>query len=304
MRINIINDRGLMISKIIYSLLVVLLLVSCGQANENNSKKGLDERARFAKENAEAFKVAVFPTLDCMPVYLAKQKHWFDSTKVEVRLKKYNAHIDGDTALKGKSVEVSISDLKRVENLANQNVDLVKLGFTGAYWQLIGNRTARIKSTSQLGDKMIAMTRYSATDYLTDKALKDANVSAPVFKVQINDILTRLDMLKNNEMDAMWLPEPQATTARIYKNTVIEDSRQWNEQLGVVVMRGQLQKDKKRKKQLIAFIDGYNRAVDSLNLFGVKHYADLVKTACNIDAKTAEQLPKYSYPKISFSKRQ
>lgn len=304
MRINIINDRGLMISKIIYSLLVVLLLVSCGQANENNSKKGLDERARFAKENAGAFKVAVFPTLDCMPVYLAKQKHWFDSTKVEVRLKKYNAHIDGDTALKGKSVEVSISDLKRVENLANQSVHLVKLGFTGAYWQLIGNRTARIKSTSQLGDKMIAMTRYSATDYLTDKALKDANVSAPVFKVQINDILTRLDMLKNNEMDAMWLPEPQATTARIYKHTVIEDSRQWNEQLGVVVMRGQLQKDKKRKKQLTAFIDGYNRAVDSLNLFGVKHYADLVKTACNIDAKTAEQLPKYSYPKISFSKRQ
>lgn len=291
-------------TKITYSLIVILLLVSCGQTYKNKSKKAHDEQARLAKENAEAFKVAVIPTLDCMPVYLAKQKHWFDSSKVEVRLKKYNAYIDCDTALKGKSVEISISDLKRVEYLTNQNVNLVKLGFTGAYWQLIGNRTARIKSISQMGDKMIAMTRYSATDYLTDKALKDAKVSAPVFKVQINDILTRLDMLKNNEMDAMWLPEPQATTARIYKHSVIEDSRQLNERLGVVVMRAQLLQDKNRKKQLIAFIDGYNRAVDSLNLFGVKHYADLVKETCNIDAQTVEQLPKYSYYKISFSKRQ
>ena len=36
-----------------------------------------------------------------------------------------------------------------------------------------------------------------------------------VFKVQINDVALRLQMLLNNEMDAMLLTEPQATTARI-----------------------------------------------------------------------------------------
>ena len=41
----------------------------------------------MAQEEAAALKVAVLPTLDCMPVYLAKQKHWYDSTQVDLRLK-------------------------------------------------------------------------------------------------------------------------------------------------------------------------------------------------------------------------
>ena len=139
------------------------------------------------------------------------------------------------------------------------------MGPTDAYWQLIANRTARVKTAAQLGDKMVAMTRYSATDYLTDKALDGVKTSAPVFRVQINDVLIRLDMLKNNEMDAMWLTEPQATTARMFKHTVIEDSRKMKEHLGVVVAGAHLMKDKKRVKQLTAFVEGYNRACDSLN---------------------------------------
>ena len=282
----------------------LMLLTACGQSYEEKLKQNSTDHERMAKENAAAFKVAVMPTLDCMPVYLAKQKHWFDSTVVDVRLRVYNAQMDCDTALKGNSVEVAITDIKRVEHLIKTNVNLVSLGHTGAYWQLISNRTARIKTPSQLGDKMVAMTRYSATDYLTDRLLKNAKVSAPVFKVQINDVLIRLDMLINNEMDAMWLPEPQATTARIYKHTLMEDSRQIHENIGVVAARYKLLKDKKKAKQLAAFIKGYNRACDSLNLYGVRHYSYLVEKACHTNSRTIEKLPKFSFPNISFPQRQ
>ena len=257
----------------------------------------------MAQEEAAALKVAVLPTLDCMPVYLAKQKHWYDSTQVDLRLKVRNAQIDCDTALKGKSVEVAVTDLKRVEHMTKHGVGLLTMGPTDAYWQLIANRTARVKTAAQLGDKMVAMTRYSATDYLTDKALDGVKTSAPVFRVQINDVLIRLDMLKNNEMDAMWLTEPQATTARMFKHTVIEDSRKMKEHLGVVVTGAHLMKDKKRVKQLTAFVEGYNRACDSLNHYGVKHYADLVKAVCHTDGKTIDRLPKYSYPHIALPKQ-
>lgn len=291
-------------TKTFFSFVVIILFAACGQSYEEKLQFNLAEQSRRTQENIEAFKVAVMPTLDCMPIYLAKQRHWFDSTLIDVRLKVYNSQMDCDTALKGKSVELAITDLKRIENLKNKNINLVNLGSTDAYWQLIANRTARIKSPSQLGDKMIAMTRFSATDYLTDKVLANVNLSAPVFKVQINDVLIRLDMLRNNEMDAMWLPEPQATTARIYKHSVIADSRQMHEKLGVVVIRGQLMSDKKRAKQLKTFIKGYNRACDSLNFWGVKHYANLVEVTCHTDIKTSKQLPKFSFPKISFPKRQ
>lgn len=289
--------------KPIFLLAVIVLLSACGQSYEEKVRLSRAERARLAQEEAAALKVAVLPTLDCMPVYLAKQKHWYDSTQVDLRLKVRNAQIDCDTALKGKSVEVAVTDLKRVEHMTKHGVGLLMMGPTDAYWQLIANRTARVKTAAQLGDKMVAMTRYSATDYLTDKALDGVKTSAPVFRVQINDVLIRLDMLKNNEMDAMWLTEPQATTARMFKHTVIEDSRKMKEHLGVVVTGAHLMKDKKRVKQLTAFVEGYNRACDSLNHYGVKHYADLVKAVCHTDGKTIDRLPKYSYPHIALPKQ-
>lgn len=289
--------------KPIFLLAIIVLLSACGQSYEEKVRLSRAERARLAQEEAAALKVAVLPTLDCMPVYLAKQKHWYDSTQVDLRLKVRNAQIDCDTALKGKSVEVAVTDLKRVENMTKHGVGLLTMGLTDAYWQLIANRTARVKTAAQLGDKMVAMTRYSATDYLTDKALDGVKTSAPVFRVQINDVLIRLDMLKNNEMDAMWLTEPQATTARMFKHTVIEDSRKMKEHLGVVVTGAHLMKDKKRVKQLTAFVEGYNRACDSLNHYGVKHYADLVKAVCHTDDKTIDRLPKYSYPHIALPKQ-
>lgn len=289
--------------KPIFLLAVIVLLSACGQSYEEKVRLSRAERARLAQEEAAALKVAVLPTLDCMPVYLAKQKHWYDSTQVDLRLKVRNAQIDCDTAIKGKSVEVAVTDLKRVEHMAKHGVGLLTMGPTDAYWQLIANRTARVKTAAQLGDKMVAMTRYSATDYLTDKALDGVKTSAPVFRVQINDVLIRLDMLKNNEMDAMWLTEPQATTARMFKHTVIEDSRKMKEHLGVVATGAHLMKDKKRVKQLTAFVEGYNRACDSLNHYGVKHYADLVKAVCHTDDKTIDRLPKYSYPHIALPKQ-
>ena len=290
--------------KPIFLLAVIVLFAACGQSYEEKVRLSRAERARLAQEEAAALKVAVLPTLDCMPVYLAKQKHWYDSTQVDVRLKVRNAQIDCDTALKGKSVEVAVTDLKRVENMAKHGVKLSAMGQTNAYWQLIANRTARVRTAAQLGDKMVAMTRYSATDYLTDRVLEGVKTSAPVFRVQINDVLIRLDMLKNNEMDAMWLTEPQATEARMYKHTVIEDSRKLKENLGVVVTGTHLLKDRKRVKQLTAFVEGYNRACDSLNHYGVKHYADLVKVVCHTDDKTIDRLPKLSYPHIALPKQQ
>lgn len=69
--------------KPIFLLAVIVLLSACGQSYEEKVRLSRAERARLAQEEAAALKVAVLPTLDCMPVYLAKQKHWYDSTQVD-----------------------------------------------------------------------------------------------------------------------------------------------------------------------------------------------------------------------------
>lgn len=280
-------------------LMAFILLCSCGQSFEEKRRLTKAEKQRLVKENAEALKIAVMPTLDCLPLFVAQQLHLFDTLKVNVRLKPFTAQMDCDTAIVGGSVEGVVSDLIRTEKLKKDGHALDYLTSTVLEWQLLSNRRARLRKIDQLGDKMIAMTRYSGTDYLTDRVLQGVKTNAQVFKVQINDVNVRLQMLLNNEMDAMWLPEPQATTARLQKHLILLESNKLGEHLGVIAFRHISMKTKHRQQQLILFERGYNNAVDSINKNGLKHYSDLIVQFCGTKASTVQSLPNIKFQKIA-----
>ena len=163
---------------------------------------------------------------------------------------------------------------------------------TGAYWQLIANRNARVKQLKQMDDKMVAMTRFSATDLLTDRMIDSVKLDKDrVYKVQINDVSVRLLMLQNNEMDVLWMMEPQATAARMMKNGVVYDSRKDSLQLGVLVFREQEMRHPERAEQLKLFMQAYDQACDSINKYGVRHYRDIITERCQVKKNMLDSLP-------------
>lgn len=274
-------------------VLVVVSLTACGGGNsyEERRRMGKVERARLDSINKAAFKVAVLPTLDCLPLFVAREAGIFDTLGVSVRLRMFRAQMDCDTAVIGGSVEGTVTDLVRAERLQRQGISLRYPIATDAYWQLITNRLARIKELKQLSDKMIAITRYSATEALATMAIDSVKPKYDVYRVQINDLDVRLHMLLNNEMDAMLLPEPQATTARTMGHPVLMDSRDKQLRFGVFAFRSRELTQPRRRDQLNRFIKGYNMAVDSINKNGLQHYAALVGKYCNANEKTLKALP-------------
>ncbi len=276
----------------------VALVVACGQSYETKQRMTRAERAKLKTADSLALKVGVMPTLDCMPLFVAKERRLFDTLGVDVRLRMRKAQMDIDTALIGGSVEGAVSDSVRVARMRSRGTALTEVGTTNTSWQLVGNRSARLKEVKQLGDKMVAMTRYSATDFLTDHVLTGVKTTATVYRVQINDVPLRLQMLLNNEMDALWLPEPQATTAREHGHTVLWDTEKHNLWLGRVVFRDKALGDARVKKQIDVFKQAYNMACDSLNQRGVSAYADLVVKYCQTDQKTLDALPKVKFRKL------
>lgn len=284
--------------RLLWIILAVAVLAACGQSEEERKRLSRAERIRLQKEDSAAFKVAVLPTLDCLPIYIARHYNLFDSLGADVRLRRFTAQMDCDTALAGGSVEAGVTDVVRAQRLIGQGVPLSYVSATDSYWLLIANRNSRIRELKQLYDKMLAMTRYSATDLLADYAVDSAKVKDErVFRVQINDVTVRLDMLRNNEMDAMWLTEPQATAALLLKNNAIMDSRKLDFRPGAIVVRSDKQGDKNRKKQLEVFKRAYNMACDSINKYGVGHYRKLVSDFCSVDAAVADTIG----TKIRFS---
>lgn len=231
------------------------------------------------------------PTLDCLPLYIAKDHQLFD-TVVDIRLKRFTAQMDCDTAMLRGRVEGMVTDLVRAERITQLGTPLRYLASTNAYWLLISNRNQRITQLKHLDDRMLAMTRYSVTDLLGDLAVDSAKLKTErVFRIQINDVNVRLKMLENNEMDALLLTEPQATQALLAKHKVLLDTRREDIQMGVIAFRTKGMDDKNRKKQIEVFLKGYNDACDSINKFGVRRYKDVIRKYYTISEPALKNLP-------------
>ena len=249
------------------------------------------QRLKLWREDSAALKIAVMPTLDCLPVFVAKDHQLFD-TAVDIRLKQFTAQMDVDTAFQRSRVEGGFTDLVRAERMIKEGLPLRYVAATNAYWLLITNRQQRMTSLKHLDDKMLAMTRYSVTDMLGDLAVDSAKLKTErVFRIQINDVNVRLKMLENNEMDALLLTEPQATQALQGKHKVLLDTRKLDMQMGVLAFRTKDMDDKNRQRQMEVFLKGYNDACDSINKYGVRHYADVIRKYYTVSEAALKALP-------------
>lgn len=263
-----------------------------GHGEEVRVARSRQERLRLAREDSAALKVAVTPTLDCLPLYVARECHLFDSLGADVRLKVFNAQMDCDTALMGGSVEGAMTDLVRAEWMQGEGTPLTYMSSTGATWQLVSARSARIAQLSQLYDKMLAMTRHSATDLLSTYAVDSARLKDErVFRVQVNDVGVRLHMMLGGQMDAALLPEPQATAVRLAGGRVLMDTRRLGIRLGVLAFRASAG-DSTRQAQMAVLRRAYDQACDSIARHGLAHYAPLVAATCGVGQEAARQLPR------------
>lgn len=284
-----------------YILLFVVpfAFAACGQSYEQKQALSKKQRLEAARRDSAALKIATTPTLDCLPLFIALEDSLFQSGGVDVRLRARTSQLDGDTLIEGGHVEGFVTDLIRAERLKKRGTPLRYVAATNSYWQFISNRLARVKELKQMSDKMVAMTRYSATDYLADLAIDSAKTKYEVYRVQINDVDIRLKMLLNNEIDAVLLTEPQASTARMFKNIVLMDSRDKDIRLGVIAFSEKALAQKGRQTQLDAFVRVYNNVCDSINRHGATHYRDIIKKYMHVDDKTIDALPKLNYQRAA-----
>lgn len=280
---------------ILLTTALILLCAACGSSYKEKKKITAEQRLAQAREDSAALKIAVVPTMDCLPLFIGVDDSLFEKAGVDIHLKMRPARLDCDTLIARGHVEGFVTDLIRAEHLRIQGTPLHYATATNAYWQVIANRKSRVTNASQLSDKMIAVTRFSATSWIADQCLEKAHPKYDVFRVQVNDVHVRLQMLLNNEIDALVFTEPQATTARLYQNTVLADSRDMDTHLGVIAFTQKAYKNKNRKKQIDTFLRVYNSICDSINQYGIKHYNDIIQKYTDADAKTIKALPKLKY---------
>ena len=276
-------------------ILAVLTFVSCGKSDKELQAERQAQKLAEREAYQKAYKIAVMPTMDCLPAYLLKDSLLYDTAKVDIRLCRFNAQMDCDTAMIGGSVQAAFSDLVRTDRLKHRNKVLMHyLTDTNLNWQLIADKDSKLKQLSDLSDKIVAMTRFSGTDLLTDMAVKKAKPKYQVFRVQVNDVLVRLAMLQNHEIDAYWFAEPQITKALSADNNSLFNSEDAGVRLGVVAIMDKV----RRQDEEAAFAAAYDKAVEQINKNGVKYYSALIQKYMKVDESVVRALPDIKYTKI------
>ena len=268
---------------------VSLCLAACTGRGDNTQT---DNKKDTWESDSNSLRIAVMPSIDCLPLYVAEDEGLFERQGVSVSLYPYQAQMDCDTAIQNGWVDAMVTDLVRAERLKSQGMQLRYLTATDLQWQLLAGKHARLKKLGQLENKMIAMTRYSATAMLADAVVDSASViNEHVFRIQVNDLGVRLQMLETETMDAMFLPQPQATAAKLLGAEVLYDT-QWNDVcMGAMVASEVSQSDTLRQRLTKGMLKAYGEACDSINKHGVRFYAKLIAQRCGLKESVTDSLP-------------
>lgn len=273
---------------LLLSSAVLLLLTACG---DNAAEQAEQQRREQQIADSMALKVAVTPTLDCLPLFVAVEEGLFEREGVSVLLRPFTAQMDEDTALLRGRVEGMTTDRERIAWIREQGMEVREVAQTSLKWQLLTNKMARIKMLNQLDDKMLAMTRRSATDMLARKIVDSAGLQPErVFRIQVNDVQVRLSMLENGIMDAMLLPEPQATQARLGGHPVLLDTDSMGLHLGVIVFSKEAMADTMRQRQVEQFLKVYRAVSDTIAHRGIGTYRDVIASYCHVKPKIVDSM--------------
>ena len=275
---------------VVLSLAILLLFVFEGKEKESAENKTV-------AYDSTALVVAVMPTLDCLPAYVACEDSLFKALNAKVRLMPFTAQMDCDTALFGGSAQVAFSDVVRVQRLIRKKVPLDFFAESDLTWKFVTNTRSRIRSISDLDEKIVGMTRFSSTDYLAEYVVDSAKLKREkVYRVQINDLYIRTRMLLNNELDAALLPEPFATEALNAANKLLLDFKGTRFRQGALAVRRDAVKD---STQLDLFAKAYDMAVDSINKYGLQHYRAVLSKYCRVKNSTIDSLRSMTFHHIS-----
>lgn len=276
--------------KTILPLIAMILCYSCTDKDDTIT----------GNVSTKPVKIAVTPTLECLPLFVAEEIGIADEMGINLILKAYPAHADADTAVINGSVDAALTDYVHAEYIRQRFIPGKKdkdtlqiLPHRNMQLYLFTGRKSRIREAKQFTDKIIAVDRKGADAVLAQTLLDSVKlVDDKAFLVNILNLNVRQKMLNANTVDAAVLAEPYATQARkIGHRSLVSTGTIRDKHAGAIVMR--------RNAALI--LDAYNRACDSINKNGIHAYDSIMQRRFTIPAQYIHDIPNHDFKKLTVN---
>lgn len=245
-------------TKILYALLAITIFMSC------STKKSNDKPIHAGKDTVN-LKIAVLPTTDCLPFYVAEDMNIYKKLGLNVEFINYKSILKCNDALEKGLIDGTFTTLPAAMYLkSTKGFDLKLVMRTEGDVDVIASRTKRIKKLSNMRERLVAITRHSTSDYLADEICSITKM--PTFEIlrpQINDIIIRRQMLASNQVDAVIIPRPHSEYLLQTGNVKVFSTQNSGIKFGCLAIADTV--IKKKSKQIELLIKGYEQAAKEIN---------------------------------------
>ncbi len=286
----------------VWMLLAALYLCACTSVGD--SREQMKEDASDVRISSDTLRVALLPTVDCLPFFYAKQAGIYDTLGLPLKIVLYDSNLDGDTALLNGSVDGGMTDYVRLGFLRDKGLLVSAIMSGDSRWAIVGSGSLRMKKVENLKGRTVVGERFSLADFLINDALVKGRVAQEdILSPQINSLYLRTLMLNNNQIDAALLPEPFIAQAKENGHRVLYDVAPALSRLTCLAFSDSVLSDSLRGEQVGKLVKGYRIASEIINKRGVKSCKKTLVNNYRLPANVADSvaLPVYSVPTVAKS---
>jgi NitT/TauT family transport system substrate-binding protein len=165
-------------------------------------------------------KIAVLPILDALPMYVAEAQGYYTAAGIKIEFVPVASAAERDQVMQAGQVDGMINDLTStvLYNKDTQKIAVVRFARIAskdsAQFSILVSKDSGITTPDQLKGVEIGISQGTVIEYLTQRVLENAGLSAADIKTtNIPKIPDRLQLLAQGQLKAATLPEPSASLA-------------------------------------------------------------------------------------------
>ncbi len=272
-------------------LLMLAATTGCAQDGKEN---GL--------ENSPAkLKIGSLTTEENLPVLVAQENGYFDAEDVQVEFVPLLSPVELQNTFQSGALDGMITDMMIALMLKSSGEELgitsIALGSTPqeGRFAIVAAPKSDIKSVQDLKGKSIGISNNSIIEYVTDGILEQAGMSpSDVKKTTVAKIPVRIEMLLNNQIDAIVVPDPHISYAVAHGAKVVADDTSGENLSQSVIIMTQTALSSKNDA-ISRFNRAYARAVEEINN-NPEQYKELLVTSINVPKQIADSYKVQHYP--------
>lgn len=264
-------------------VLALALAAGCAQKEQPGDTAG----------NAPAkLKIGSLTNEENLPILVAQEKGYFTAENLEVELIPMQSPVELQSTFQSGELDGMMTDIMIALMLKGAGVDLritsIALGSTPqeGRFAIVAAPNSDIRTVQDLRGKSIGISSNSIIEYVTDGILAQAGMSpSDVKKITVAKIPVRVEMLLNNQIDAITVPDPHISNAVARGARVIaDDTTGENLSQSVYVMTERALSEK--ADAIAGFYEAYARATKDINA-DPEQFRGLLVSNCNIPEQIA-----------------